>query len=187
MPRALLLPLVFLLHSVSVGKQGDAVLFFHPASLISGFVRSFDTNLYLTLQLELSDNSYHSYHLILNPFIEEKSDYYRYDSELYSKLGSGIGIRYYFKLDDGLYCQLMPNAYYSERSISGEDNAYKTVSGAVMNVLGYFGIHGATSLGAGFAFDAGVGYGWDFLKKKQGLVYDINFCISADFIMLFFL
>jgi hypothetical protein len=163
------LPLVFLLHSVCVGNLGDFRLFLHPLSLVSGITRNYDPNIYLTLQWNLNDKYDDNYHLIVNPFLVKRDDRFG--------IGSGMGFRYSMESRitySGFYFQLMPNAYYSERLILDSDNVDKTVSGPVMNVLGYIGYSVATL----WLFDAGIGYGWDYAKNSSGLVFDFNVSVE---------
>jgi hypothetical protein len=139
-------------------------IFLHPFSIASGLydIQNPELILYLTTEHQLSDYN----RLIVHPSILVKSDYFR--------LGSGLGIRHYASSGfEGVpYLQLMPSVHYVR----------ETVSGPVIDVLGYIGTTIADD--CTFFFDVGIGYGWNFAKKNSGLVFDINFGVNFNILWL---
>jgi len=100
------------------------------------------------------------------------------DGRHYFRLGSGVGIRYFINgKSDGFYLQLMPSAYYTrqegywsyERTLSRsyDDDIIiqyhdKTISGSIIDILGYIGYSAKFSRIRLF-FDVGIGYAWNSL------------------------
>jgi hypothetical protein len=178
-PALKLLLLLLLLHSAVFAHFrpndphiNDVNFYMHLMSMYSGVINgSYDLNLYLTMQLPLDEMG--NYHVIINPAILDRSDYF--------KLGSGIGIRrsipYEHNPDACYYLQLMPSVHYFKRSVLDADNNYETISGQVTSVLGYIGMWFGVSF-----IDVGAGYSWNFAEKNHGLAFDINFGTVLNFL-----
>jgi hypothetical protein len=173
-----LLPLLFLLHSAGFAHPPFNILtpkefniFIHPVAITS-HIRS---NIYLTYQVPLGEDG--DYHIIINPSFLISS----FNKKDYSRYGSGIGFRRF--IDEDFYVQIMPSMFYLNGSAPGNE----TISGSMVNVLGYVGYN----MGYWY-FDAGLGYGWAFLpktlknysdfpyhlKNNRGLAFDINFGVT---------
>jgi hypothetical protein len=174
-----IMPLIFLLCSIANSKDfsNGFGIFVHPLTVGAGIYdsRNPGLDLYLTVQVPLDKNG--GYSLIANPSILLSNDYFR--------RGTGIGFRCYIGEDkDNIYLQLMPSAHYLKHSMFGKDNARESVSGKMIDILGYIG-SGSKSM----FLDIGIGYGWAFFpkgyraysnypyygKNNHGLAFDINF------------
>jgi hypothetical protein len=140
-------------------------IYFHPFSL---FLPAF----YLTIEYPLSKHN----SIIINPsmwffskdfgaytYILKDEEHFRQE-ELF-RLGSGIGIRRFEKgISEGRYFQLMSSVHYLKiHEYDDESNdysgPYKTYSGLMADLLGYFG-YSIKSYGGSLFFDYGLGYRW---------------------------
>jgi hypothetical protein len=121
-----------------------------------------DRPLTVYLTLEYSINRYFS--IPVNPSL-----WFKYDD--YYKIGSGIGIRYYFGGSDNydytdvIYLQVMP-AHHLKHSLSSEK-----VSERNTDIKGYIGI-----AREGVFFDIGIGGS----PGHKGVSVDINFALGFE-------
>ncbi|MDR0516146.1 MAG: hypothetical protein LBH25_03790 [Fibromonadaceae bacterium] len=159
----------------------------HPISMVSTLMQGY--TLYLTVECPLNE----SYSIIVNPsFIysfRAMGDYEKSSSYYYSRIGSGVGVRYFIgdKISDGFYLQLMPSTYRFRNDFT---------SGTIIDILGYIGYSFKSFSGvikSGIFLDMGIGimgYGnrsdipfWLLYGSAgNGIVStDVNFGVSLGF------
>ncbi|MDR3000919.1 MAG: hypothetical protein LBU89_06605 [Fibromonadaceae bacterium] len=161
-------------------------IYLHPTSIAGSLLLYKNIDFfYLTVEYPLNGR----YSLIAVPSVwsgkfltPHNGESKRTDGRYYFRLGSGIGIRHFINgKSDGFYLQLMPSAYYTsqegywsyERNTSnalyrsladGVTARYhdKTISGSIIDILGYIGYSAKFSRIRLF-FDVGMGYAWNSL------------------------
>jgi hypothetical protein len=174
LPLVLICTLAFAEEDVKA-KQRFSV-YMHPASLY-GLILLIENNVFFYFTAEYKLNDFYSIVLApsiwngkwIEPLVDNRRKYFR--------LGSAIGIRRFVNGNaEGFYTQLMPGAYYLSYE---ESEAYmgKTVSGPMIDVLGYVG-YARKFFGFDTFVETGIGYRWSSLSNP---FEDIPFPLSSGY------